>query len=75
MVNAKKVIFKFNGKTYKVKTNKKGVAKVIIKKSILKKLKVGKKVKYQVSYGKLLKKLWKWKNNMFGVFLLFLFFF
>jgi len=51
-LSGKKVTFKFNGKTYKVKTNKKGVAKVTIKKNVLKKLKVGKKVKYQASYGK-----------------------
>ena len=56
-VNGKKakgkvVKFKFNKKTYKVKTNKKGVAKLKIKKSTLKKLQVGKKVKYQVSYAK-----------------------
>ncbi len=31
--------FKFKGKTYKVKTNKKGVAKVIIKKKVIKSLK------------------------------------
>ena len=48
----KKVIFKFNGKKFKAKTNKKGVAKVVIKKKFLKKLKVGKKVKYSVKYGK-----------------------
>lgn len=48
----KKITFKFNKKTYKAKTNKKGVAKVTIKKSVLKKLKVGKKIKYQASYGK-----------------------
>ena len=48
----KKVTFKFNGKKYKAKTNKYGVAKVTIKKSVLKKLKVGKTVKYQVTYAK-----------------------
>ena len=51
-----KVTFKFNGKKYVAKTNKKGVAKVTIKKKVLKKLKVGKKVKYQASYGKIIAK-------------------
>ncbi|WP_407392580.1 Ig-like domain repeat protein [Methanobrevibacter sp.] len=46
----KTVTFKFNGKKYKAKTNKKGVAKVTIKSKVLKKLKVGKKVKYQAKY-------------------------
>lgn len=50
------VTFKFNGKKYKTKTNNKGIAKVTIKKKILKKLKVGKKIKYQVSYGKTTRK-------------------
>ena len=50
-LKSKQVTFKFNGKTYKAKTNSKGIAKVTIKKSVLKKLKVGKKIKYQVSYG------------------------
>ena len=44
--------FKFNKKTYKVKTDKKGIAKLVIKKNVLNKLKAGKKVKYQVSYAK-----------------------
>ena len=55
-LKGKKLIFKFKGKKYTAKTNKKGVAKVTIKKSVLKKLKVGKKVKYQASYGKIIVK-------------------
>lgn len=43
---------KFKGKTYKVITNKKGKATWKIKKSILKKLKKGKKYKYTATYGK-----------------------
>ena len=53
LIKGKKITFKFNGKTYKAKTNKKGIAKVTIKKNVLKKLKVGKKIKYQAKYGKL----------------------
>lgn len=48
----KKVIFKFNGKKIKAKTNKKGVAKAVVKNKILKKLKVGKKVTYSATYLK-----------------------
>ena len=55
-VKGKKITFKFKGKKYRAKTNKKGVAKVTIKKKVLKKLKVGKKVKYQATYGKVTKK-------------------
>ncbi len=49
----KKVTFSFKGKKYNAKTNKKGVAKATIKRNVLKKLKVGKKVIYKVSYGKI----------------------
>lgn len=51
-VKNKKVVFKFKGKKYTARTNKKGVAKVTIKKSVLIKLKVGKKVTYQATYLK-----------------------
>ena len=51
-LKSKTLKIKFNKKTYKVKTNKKGVATWKVKKSMLKKLKVGKKVKYTVTYGK-----------------------
>ena len=51
-LKGKKITFKFNGKTYKAKTDKKGIAKVTIKSSVLKKLKVGKKVTYQATYVK-----------------------
>ena len=51
-VKGKKITFNFNGKTYTAKTDKKGVAKVTLEKSVLKKLKVGKTVKYQATYTK-----------------------
>jgi hypothetical protein len=51
-IKGKVLKIKFNKKTYKVKTNKKGTATWKVKKSMLKKLKIGKTYKYQVAYGK-----------------------
>ena len=51
-LKGKKVTFKFNGKKYSARTDKKGVAKVTVKKSVLNKLKVGKKIIYQATYLK-----------------------
>jgi hypothetical protein len=51
-LKGKKITFKFNGKKYTAKTDKKGVAKVTIKSTVLKKLKVSKKVTYQATYLK-----------------------
>jgi hypothetical protein len=51
-LKGKTITFNFNGKKYKAKTDKKGVAKVTIKSSALKNLKVGKKVTYQATYLK-----------------------
>ena len=48
----KKVTLKFNKKTFKVKTNKKGIATFTIKNSVFKMLKVGKKYNYKVTYLK-----------------------
>ena len=56
-VKGKIIKFKFNKKTYKAKTNAKGVAKITVKKAVLKKLKKGKKVTYTATYGKVTKKV------------------
>lgn len=48
----KKISVKFNGKSYKIKTNNNGVAKFTISKNLLKKLKTGKKYKVAFKYGK-----------------------
>ena len=47
-----KITFKFNGQKYIGYTNKKGIAQVTIKAKILKRLVIGKKVKYQATYIK-----------------------
>ncbi|WP_405265104.1 C1 family peptidase [Methanobrevibacter sp.] len=51
-LKGKKITFKLNGKTYVAKTNKKGIAKITIKKNVLKKLKVNKKYDLQIAYLK-----------------------
>ncbi|WP_298524257.1 C1 family peptidase [uncultured Methanobrevibacter sp.] len=52
LVKGKKITFKFNGKTYKATTNSKGIAKVTIKKNVIKKLKKGKTYTFKVTYLK-----------------------
>jgi hypothetical protein len=49
-LKGKLIKFKFRGKTYKVKTNKKGVAKVKIKKKVIIRLKKGNKYRYSATY-------------------------
>ena len=50
LLKGEKITLNFNGKIYVVKTNKNGVAKFTIGKSVLKKLKVGKTIKYRATY-------------------------
>ena len=51
-IKKQKIRFRFNGKTYSAKTNSKGIAKVTIKKAVLKKLKRGKTYTVSVIYLK-----------------------
>ena len=51
-LKGKKITFRFKGKKYTKKTNKKGIAKLTIKSKVLKKLKKGKKVTYKATYLK-----------------------
>lgn len=52
LVKNKIIKFKFRGKTYKAKTNSKGIAQVTIKKSVISKLKKGKSYSVKVTYLK-----------------------
>ena len=51
-LKGKVISFKFNGKTYKAKTNKNGIAKVTINKKAAKKLKRGKTYKLIITFYK-----------------------
>lgn len=51
-VKSKKITLKIKGKTYKAKTNKKGIAKFTIKKNVIKKLKKGKTYTVKITYLK-----------------------
>jgi len=50
VLKKKKVYLKFKGKTYKAKTNKKGIATFKVPKKVIKKLKAGKKYKVTYTY-------------------------
>ena len=52
LVKGKVITFKFNGKTYKVKTNAKGIAQKKLNKNVIKKLKKGKTYAVKVTYLK-----------------------
>lgn len=52
LVKGKWVIFKFNSKTYNVKTTSKGIAQKILKKNIINKLKKGKTYTVKVTFSK-----------------------
>ena len=52
LLKNKKVTFTFNGKTYTAKTNSKGIAKVVIPSSVIKKLKAGSEYTLIISYLK-----------------------
>ena len=51
-LKGKKITFKFNGKKYAAKTNKKGVAAVKLGKKVIKKLKAGKKYAFKAIFVK-----------------------
>ena len=52
LVKGKWITFKFNGKTYKVKTNSKGISQKTLNKNVIKKLKKGKTYTVKVTYIK-----------------------
>ncbi|MFM5881849.1 Cysteine protease, C1A family [Methanobrevibacter gottschalkii] len=51
-LKGKTISFKFYGKTYKVKTNSKGIAKVTVSKYVIKKIRAGKTYTATITYSK-----------------------
>ena len=49
-IAGKKITIRFKGKTYTVKTNKKGIAKKVLTKNVIKKLRKGKTYKAKITY-------------------------
>ena len=52
LLKYKRVVFRFGGRNYVAKTNYKGIARVTIKRAVIKKLKAGKKYAVKISYYK-----------------------
>ena len=52
LINGKHITFRFNGKTYKVKTNSKGIAQKMLNKKVIQKLRKGKTYTVKVTYLK-----------------------
>ena len=51
-IKGKKITFKVKGKTYRAKTNKKGVAEITLKNKVIKKLKAGRTYTVKITYLK-----------------------
>ncbi len=51
-IKGKKITFKIKGKTYKAKTNKKGIAEITLKNKVIKKFKAGKTYTVKITYLK-----------------------
>ncbi len=51
-IKGKKITFKVKGKTYKAKTNKKGIPEITLKNKVIKKFKAGKTYTVKITYLK-----------------------